>query len=76
MTIALAVHQFTHKFVALQWIFAFVIMAVLFVLSIPIMISFLLGKQAPVVPRGAIVDEERERQPLIPGGNQNSTIFG
>lgn len=82
-TLALGVHQFTHKIVALQWIFAFAIMGTLFVLSAPIAISFLLGKQVPVA-RGVIVSEDRERQPLLDGQSngatngqsQGSTMFG
>lgn len=58
-------------------------MAILFVLSAPIAISFLLGKQVPVA-RGVIVSEDRERQPLLDGPSdgatngqtQGSTIFG
>ena len=47
------------------------------------MVSFLLGRQVPVA-RGAIVNEDRERQPLLDGQtsgttdgqNQQSSIFG
>jgi len=69
---SLGVHQFMYKFVALQWIFAFAIMATLFVLSAPIAVSFLMGKQVPVA-RGVIVNEDRERQPLLDGQTSGTT---
>ena len=63
---ALGVHQFLVKIVALQWIFAFAIMAALFVCS--------LGVAAPALFRGektdASVDEDRERQPLLNNSDQ------
>lgn len=48
------------KIIALQWIFAFVIMGVLFVLSVMSAIS----GWSPF-PRGAVVSESQEREPLL-----------
>jgi hypothetical protein len=47
----------------LQWIFAFTIGAILFVLSLAVGVPGLLGRDP--FPRGQIVDEDRERAPLL-----------
>lgn len=54
--------QFLTVIVALQWIFAFTIMALLFVLSVAVAAPGLVGWEPK---RGAIVSEEREREPLL-----------
>ncbi|KAF1830059.1 DUF1774-domain-containing protein [Decorospora gaudefroyi] len=47
----------------LQWIFAFTIGGLLFVLSLAVGMPGLLGRD--IFPRGQVVDEERERAPLL-----------
>jgi hypothetical protein len=47
----------------LQWIFAFTIGGLLFVLSTAVGLPGLLGKDP--FPRGQIVSEDRERAPLL-----------
>ncbi len=61
---ALGVHQFYLKAVALQWIFAFTIMAFLFLFSLGVGIPGLFGKEISF-RRHTIVDEEQERRPLL-----------
>lgn len=60
---ALGVAQFLTHAIAFQWIFAFIIMALLFVFSIIIGIPGLVGED--VFKRGQIVSEDREREPLL-----------
>ncbi|KAK8243227.1 hypothetical protein IWZ00DRAFT_359644 [Phyllosticta capitalensis] len=56
---ALGVAQFFTKVIAFQWIFAFTIMAVLFLMSVAVAFG-----QDPF-KRGEIVSEDRERAPLL-----------
>ncbi|KAJ9629707.1 hypothetical protein H2203_002088 [Taxawa tesnikishii (nom. ined.)] len=60
---SLGVAQFLTHAIAFQWIFAFIIMALLFVFSIIIGIPGLVGED--VFKRGQIVSEDREREPLL-----------
>ncbi|KAI9677733.1 MAG: hypothetical protein M1829_002505 [Trizodia sp. TS-e1964] len=60
LTAALGVGQFLTKTIAFQWIFAFTIMAALFVLSLIIALPGLGLRR-----EGAVVSEDRERQPLL-----------
>lgn len=60
---AIGVSQFFTKIIAFQWIFAFVIMGVLFVLSLAVGVPGLLGQDP--FKRGEIVSEDRERAPLL-----------
>ena len=60
---ALGVAQFLSVIVALQWIFAFAIMALLAVLSVAVAAPGVVGWQ--LAKRGAIVSEDREREPLL-----------
>ena len=62
---ALAVHQLDLKFIAFQWIFAFVIMSVLFVATMLISIPGIFGKELTIRRDGDVVDRDRERQPLL-----------
>ena len=62
---ALGAHQFLIKVPALQWIFAFTIMAALFVVSLGIGIPNLYGKEVSFTRRNTLVDQDRERQPLL-----------
>ena len=61
---ALAVGQFSTRLFALQWIFAFVIMGVLLVLTVLVAIPGLLGERGKDV-RPQVIDEDRERAPLL-----------
>ncbi|KAF1998707.1 hypothetical protein P154DRAFT_564472 [Amniculicola lignicola CBS 123094] len=61
------VGQFFTHVIAFQWIFAFTIGAVLFVLSLAVGVPGLLGRDP--FKRGAIVDEDRERAPLLADEN-------
>lgn len=60
---AIGVSQFLEKTIAFQWIFAFVIMGVLFVFSLAISVLGILGRDP--FKRGEIVSEDRERAPLL-----------
>lgn len=60
----MAVHQFFIKIVALQWIFAFVIMGVLFAFTLALAIPPYFGKELTFNGNG-VVDEDREREPLL-----------
>ncbi|OCK77832.1 DUF1774-domain-containing protein [Lepidopterella palustris CBS 459.81] len=60
---AIGVSQFVNHIVAFQWIFAFIIMAILFILSLAVGVPGLLGKDP--FARGEIVSEDRERAPLL-----------
>ena len=64
MILATGVGQLLTKHpLQLQWIFAFVIGGLLFVLSLAVGIPGLLGKDP--FKRGEIVSEDRERAPLL-----------
>lgn len=62
---ATGVGQFLSKLpiLQLQWIFAFTIGGLLFVLSLAVGVPGLLGRDP--FPRGQIVSEDRERAPLL-----------
>ncbi|KAF2091516.1 DUF1774-domain-containing protein [Saccharata proteae CBS 121410] len=60
---AIGVSQFLTHVIAFQWIFAFVIMAVLFVTSIAVGMPGVVGRDP--FKRGEIVSEDRERAPLL-----------
>ncbi|KAG9965161.1 DUF1774-domain-containing protein, partial [Aureobasidium melanogenum] len=62
-TMALGVSQFLTHVIAFQWIFAFVIMGVLFILSVLVSFPGIIGQDP--FKRGAVVGEDRERQPLL-----------
>jgi hypothetical protein len=63
MAAALGVSQFLTKFIALQWIFAFTIMALLFIFSLLVGVPSITGRDP--FKRGEIVNEDRERAPLL-----------
>lgn len=63
--IALALGQLATKVVALQWIFAFIIAGILFVLSIAVAAPKLFGADRGTRQEGAIVSQDRERAPLL-----------
>ncbi|KAF2243080.1 DUF1774-domain-containing protein [Trematosphaeria pertusa] len=57
------VGQFLGKIIELQWIFAFAIGALLFVLSLAVAFPAWIGRD--IFPRGEVVSEDRERAPLL-----------
>jgi len=65
LTASLGVGQFFSKVVAFQWIFAFVIMAVLFVSTLLISVPGIFGKEISFRREGAIVPPDQERAPLL-----------
>ena len=62
LSAALAVAQFHDRIIAFQWIFAFTIMAVLFVLTLIIALPAALGRD---VPFGRRTTSDQERAPLL-----------
>lgn len=59
--------QFITVIVAVQWIEAFTIMALLFVVSTAVAVPGIFGKDP--FKRGDVVSEDRERAPLLAGGD-------
>lgn len=64
LTAALGVSQFLTKVIALQWIFAFVIMGVLFLCTLVIAVPGIFGRDI-AFRRGTVVADDRERAPLL-----------
>lgn len=64
LTASLGVGQFLRKIVAFQWIFAFAIMATLFLFTLLIAVPGAYGKEISF-RRGTVVEEDRERAPLL-----------
>ncbi|KZF25491.1 DUF1774-domain-containing protein [Xylona heveae TC161] len=62
---ALGVAQFLTHVIAFQWIFAFVIMALLFIMTILISLPGALGEKIRYRQQGQVVSEDRERAPLL-----------
>jgi hypothetical protein len=60
LTASIGVAQFLHKFVALQWIFAFTIMAVLFVITFVVAVPAATGRWGRSQP-----PQDAERAPLL-----------
>ncbi len=66
LTAALGVAQFERQFVALQWIFAFVIMAVLFVFTLTIAVPTWMGHDVHSWgQRSDRPPQDTERAPLL-----------
>lgn len=65
LSLALALGQLGTRAVALQWIFAFVIMACLLVLSAMVSVPGLFGQENSIRREGMVVESDRERQPLL-----------
>jgi len=61
----LALSQLTIHVIAFQWIFALVIMGCLVFLSLVIGVPGMFGQDRSVRNEGAVVSEDRERQPLL-----------
>jgi hypothetical protein len=64
LTAAIGVSQFLRQVIAFQWIFAFTIMATLFLCTLVIAIPGIFGKEISF-RRETIVAEDRERAPLL-----------
>lgn len=64
LTATLGVGQFLTKVVAFQWIFAFVIMGVLFLATLVIAIPGIFGKEVSF-GRESVVSGDQERAPLL-----------
>ena len=65
---SLGVAQFQRQFIAFQWIFAFVIMAVLFSLSTIVAIAAWTGREIPI-GKNKTVTADAERAPLLADDN-------
>ncbi|KAL9107199.1 MAG: hypothetical protein Q9227_007899, partial [Pyrenula ochraceoflavens] len=68
LMLSMALSQLATKVFALQWIFAFAIMGVLFFFSLVIGVPGIFGKEISFrreQAQGSIVSEDRERQPLL-----------
>ncbi|KAI9753771.1 MAG: hypothetical protein M4579_005005 [Chaenotheca gracillima] len=65
LTASLGVSQFLTKVIALQWIFAFVIMGTLFVLTLIVSVPGIFGTNAKFGAADNVVSDDRERAPLL-----------
>lgn len=65
LTAALGVGQFFTRVIAFQWIFAFTIMATLFVATLLIAVPGIFGKEFNIRREGAVVPADQERAPLL-----------
>ncbi|CAG8962157.1 hypothetical protein HYFRA_00005204 [Hymenoscyphus fraxineus] len=65
LTASLGVGQFFTKVIAFQWIFAFTIMATLFVATLLIAVPGIFGKEFSIRREGSIVPADQERAPLL-----------
>jgi hypothetical protein len=62
---SLGVQQFLIKIIALQWIFAFVIMGVLFVATLAIAVPGIFGEQIRLRSVEEAAPTDQERAPLL-----------
>jgi len=65
LTASLGVEQFFLKVIAFQWIFAFSIMAALFLVSLVVGVPRIFGKEISLRREGAVVPTDQERAPLL-----------
>jgi len=65
LTASLGVGQFFTKVIAFQWIFAFTIMATLFVFTLLIAVPGIFGKEISIRRDQSIVSADQERAPLL-----------
>jgi len=65
LSASLGVGQFFTKTIAFQWIFAFTIMAVLFLATLLIAVPGIFGKEVSFRRDTPVVDADRERAPLL-----------
>ncbi|KAF4126859.1 Fungal protein of unknown function (DUF1774) [Geosmithia morbida] len=63
LTAALGVAQFTHKVIALQWIFAFIIMSLLFLATLTVAVPAWMGRD--IRWNRGVVFTDSERAPLL-----------
>lgn len=71
LSASLGVAQFQRQFIAFQWIFAFVIMAVLFSLSAVVGIAAWTGRELRF-GKDKTVTADAERAPLLADDNQTA----
>lgn len=64
LSAAIGVSQFLRQVIAFQWIFAFTIMATLFLCTLVIAIPGIFGKEISF-RREPVVTDDRERAPLL-----------
>jgi len=65
LTAAIGVGQFLTKVFALQWIFAFTIMGLLFIFTLLIAVPGFFGKEISFRREGQVVSADQERAPLL-----------
>jgi len=65
LTASLGVHQFFTKVIAFQWIFAFTIMATLFLATLVIAVPGIFGKEITFRRDVHVVEPDQERAPLL-----------
>jgi hypothetical protein len=65
LTAALGVEQFFTRAIAFQWIFAFIIMGILFVATLVITIAGIFGKDFSFRREQSVVPADQERAPLL-----------
>jgi len=65
LTAALGVGQFFTRAIAFQWIFAFIIMALLFLATLVIAIPGIFGKEFSFRREQSVVPADQERAPLL-----------
>jgi len=65
LTAALGVGQFFTRTIAFQWIFAFIIMAILFLATLVIAIPGIFGKEISFRRDQSVVSADQERAPLL-----------
>jgi len=65
LTASLGVGQFLRQTIAFQWIFAFVIMGVLFLFTLLVAVPGIFGKDIGVRGHQSVVPADQERAPLL-----------
>jgi hypothetical protein len=65
LTASLGLAQFLRQFIAFQWIFAFTIMATLFICTLIIAIPGIFGKEISFRRDVGVVSADAERAPLL-----------
>ena len=65
LTASLGVGQFLTKAIAFQWIFAFIIMGILFLATLVIGVPGIFGKELSFRRDGDVVPADQERAPLL-----------
>jgi hypothetical protein len=65
LSASIGTHQFLVKAIAFQWIFAFTIMATLFLATLVIAVPGIFGKEFSFRREGQVVDQDQERAPLL-----------